>query len=208
MSRCVVVDFAPLAWASAWSCRADLRRFVPCLERLTDHREWPDVTHYRELLGADVDFVIPGGRLPAGLDASDVDDSYIGRCLRGAVPTRPCNLHDLMNALTWAVFPRAKLVLCRRQVEVARARGPRTNRLRTKAQDRLAMLDEGGLLALPDGEPRVFGHGLLEDLVRGRTSRGFPVNVVSDDDDDVAAAIAALPLPRDATPEVIRPAAR
>jgi hypothetical protein len=205
VSRCVVVDFTPLAWASAWRGRPEVRRFVPLLERLADPRDWPEVAAYRALLGADVDFVVPGGRLPAGLDASDVDDSYIGHCVRGAVPTRPRNLHDLMNALTWAAYPRAKLALCRRQVEVARARGPRTNRLRTKAQDRLAMLDEGGLLALPDGDERVFGHGLLEDLVLGRSSRGFPVGVPVDDDATVGDAVTALDLPTDVA---LSPAAR
>ena len=197
MSRSVVVDFTPSTWADAWSRRPDLGRFVPALERLASERGWPEVSRYRALLGADVDFVAPPGRLPAGLDASDVDDSYIGRCVRGAVPTRPGNLHDLMNALTWATFPQAKAALCRRQVEVARARGARTNRLRTRAQDRLAMLDEGGLLALPGAGEAVFGHGLLEDLVLGRASRGFPLAVDVDDDHAVAAAIAALPLPVD-----------
>lgn len=198
MSRCVVVDFTPSTWASSWAARPDLRSFVPLLQRLADARDWPEVSRYRALLGAEVDFVAPNARLPAGLDASDVDASYIGRCVQGAVPTRPRNLHDLMNALTWAAFPQAKLALCRRQVEVARARGPRTNRLRTKAQDRLAMLDEGGVLALPGGDERLFGHGLLEDLVLGRHSRGFPLAVHGVDDDDVAAAITALPLPPDA----------
>jgi hypothetical protein len=200
VSRCVDVDLTPSTWAASWAQRPDLRSFVPLLERLADVRDWPEVSRYRALLGADVDFVAPSTRLPAGLDASDVDDSYIGRCVRGTVPTRPRNLHDLMNALTWAAYPQAKLALCRRQVDVARARGSRTNRLRTKAQDRLAMLDEGGVLTLPGGAERVFGHGLLEDLVLGRSSRGFPLTVEDDDDDVVAAAIAILPLPDPVSP--------
>jgi len=195
VSRSVVVAFTPAQWATAWATRPDLGPFVPLLERLTGEQGWPDVSRYCALLGTDVDFACPTTRLPAGLDASDVDDSYIGRCVRGAVPTRAQNLHDLMNALTWAAFPRAKLALCRRQVDVARARGPRTNRLRTRAQDRLAMLDEGGVLALPGGDERVFGHGLLEDLILGRSSRGLPLAVDDVDDDTVATAITALPLP-------------
>jgi hypothetical protein len=162
---------------------------------------WPDVAQYRRLLGADVDFVPASGRLPAGLDASDIADSYVDRCCRGEVPTRPENLHDFMNALTWAAFPKAKRALCQRQRAIAVARGAHTSRLRTKAQDRLAMLDEGGLVQLPSGETLVFGHGLLEDLVLGRVSRGFPLAVVSTDDDAVAAAIGLLALPADATPE-------
>ena len=198
MSRCVVVAFAPAVWAAAWAARPELEPYVELLKRLAQGApDWPEVSRYRTLLDADVDFVVPAGRLPAGLDDSDVDDSYIGRCVFGAVPTRTGNLHDLMNALTWAAFPRAKLSLCRRQVAVARARGRHTNRLRTRAQDRLAMIDEGGMLALPDDHSRVFGHGLLEDLVLGRRSRGFSLVVESDADDVVGAAITALALPPD-----------
>ena len=66
------------------------------------------------------------------------------------------------------------------------------------------MIDEGGILTLPDDHNRVFGHGLLEDLVLGRRSRGFPLVVDSDADDVVGAAITALALP----PDDLSPAAR
>lgn len=197
MSRVVVVDFAPRAWAADWQVRPALSPFVFLLERLFSTPDWPDVADYRRLLGADVDFAAPRARLPAGLDASDVDGSYIGRCVAGCVPTRPRNLHDLMNAVTWAAFPRSKRALCARQVDVALARGTSTNRLRTRAQDRLAMMDEGGVLTRSDDDATTvtFGHGLLEDLVLGRASRGFPLVVQSFADDDVAAGITAMPLP-------------
>lgn len=180
------------------ACWRTLPAFEPydaLLARLVDEPTWPPVTRLRSLLGADVDFVVPAGRLPAGLDDSDVDGSYIGWCVAGRVPTRERNLHDLMNALTWARFPAAKLALCRRQVAVARARGPHTNRLRTREQDRLAMLDEGGILVVaggPDAGEITFGHGLLEDLVRGRASRGLRLPVDGAGDDDVARAMASV----------------
>jgi hypothetical protein len=188
-------SFAPTLWAEHWASRPELRCVVVRLARVHPQGAWPDVAQYRRLLGADVDFVPASGRLPAGLDASDIADSYVDRCCRGEVPTRPENLHDFMNALTWAAFPLAKQTLCRRQRAVAEARGVRTSRVRTKAQDRLAMLDEGGVVQLASGETFVFGHGLLEDLVLGRASRGFPLPVRSCSDDDVATAIAALELP-------------
>jgi hypothetical protein len=190
-------SFAPTLWAEHWASRPELRCVVVRLARVHPQGAWPDVAEYRRLLGADVDFVPAVGRLPAGLDASDIDDSYVDLCCRGVVPTRPHNLHDFMNALTWAAFPMAKRALCQRQRAIAVARGAHTSRLRTRAQDRLAMLDEGGLVQLPSGETVIFGHGLLEDLVLGRVSRGFPVGVASTDDDVVAAAIAALALPAD-----------
>jgi hypothetical protein len=81
---------------------------------------------------------------------------------------------------------------------VAQARGRDTNRLRSKLQDRLAMLDEGGILVVDAGDrvgidgcdgERIFGHGLLEDLVQGRLSRGLRLPVCSDDDNTVALAL-------------------
>ncbi len=192
-----LTSFAPTLWAEHWACRPELRCVVVRLARVHPQGDWPDVAQYRRLLGADVDFVPAVGRLPAGLDASDIDDSYVDRCCRGEVPTRPENLHDFMNALTWAAFPLAKRALCQRQRAIAVARGASPSRVRTKAQDRLAMLDEGGLVQLPSGETVIFGHGLLEDLVLGRVSRGFPVGVASTDDDVIAAAITALVLPAD-----------
>jgi len=185
---------------ASWRSLPAFGPYDALLARLTGEPTWPPVTRLRLLLGADIDFVVPAGRLPAGLDDSDVDGSYIGWCVAGRVPTRERNLHDLMNALTWARFPAAKMALCRRQVAVARARGRHTNRLRTREQDRLAMLDEGGILVVGGGTGTggtsvgevTFGHGLLEDLVRGRTSRGLRLPVDSADDDGVARAMASV----------------
>lgn len=69
----------------------------------------------------------------------------------GEVPTREKNLHDLMNALVWAVFPRAKRALHARQHGLVSGAGsprPGEARSRTPEGDTLAMLDEGGLLVL------------------------------------------------------------
>ena len=198
-------------WApQTWLALAVFAGFEPWLEALAAYAAWPEVEAYRGILGADVDFVPWRAKLPAGLDASDVEGSYIGRCVAGAVPTRPRHLHDLMNALTWARFPQAKRALCQGQIDVAMARGPQTNRLRTPLQDRLAMLDEGGLLVcaprahdsgVDDGvdsadgadgaEESVFGHGHLENAIVGRPSRGWPFFTASFADPDVTAAIVA-----------------
>ena len=193
------IAFEPVRWRSLPS----FRPYQALLDRLAHEGAWPHVARYREVLGADVDFVVPTTRLAAGLDASDVDGSYVGWCLDGRVPTREGNVHDLMNALTWARFPAAKQALCRRQMAVAQDRGRDTNRLRSKLQDRLAMLDEGGILVVDAGDrvgidgcdgdgERIFGHGLLEDLVQGRLSRGLRLPVCSDDDSTVALALTGV----------------
>jgi hypothetical protein len=192
--------FAP----AQWKLLPGFADYACALDRLASCADWPEVADYQALLQSAAPFVAEVGKLAAGLDASDIAGSYIARCVDGAVPSRRRNLHDLMNALVWWRFPLAKRALCRRQVALAVERGACTNRLRTRAQDRLAMVDEGGILVV--GERRiVFGHAILEDAIRGRTSRGLPLTIACNDDDDddddaalddaVAAAIAALPLP-------------
>ncbi len=157
-----------------------------------------DVDQLAGILGTDVEFHVHAGKLAAGLDASDVDGSYAECCVRKSVPTRTDNLHDLLNALTWARFPLAKHALCVRQVQQARARGVVDGRrVRSREQDTCAMLDEGGMVLGPNHHA-VFGHAALEDTVRGRDVRPFLVHV---DTDDLDVGLARLllnpqPLPR------------
>jgi len=124
---------------------------------------------------------------------------YEGRIVeRGSVPTRLDDWHDFFNALAFLAFPAAKWALHARQYKLLAARiDPRARRLpgaRTREQDALSLLDEGGILialeperarALPAdveafqvelaallerGEARAvpFGHALFEHLVLGR----------------------------------------
>jgi hypothetical protein len=115
------------------------------------------------------------------------------------VPTRARSWHDLMNALVWATFPGAKAALHARQHAIIAARLGRDLRLpgtRTREQDALAMLDEGGVALLCARARRpeldraiardstaalarlveddaaavvVFGHAIYEALVCGRS---------------------------------------
>jgi hypothetical protein len=87
------------------------------------------------------------------------------------VPTRPRSWHDLLSALVWASFPRAKLALHERQHRMIGARLGADLRLpgaRTREQDAVAMLDEGGVVLLRAGAsscPVIFGHAIYEGLV-------------------------------------------
>ncbi len=140
--------------------------------------------------------------------------------LGGTVPTRERNVHDLMNALVWAVFPRAKRALHARQHElVTRAGRPRhgESQSRTREGDALAMLDEGGLLVLASraraheveascsgrdaegvaaitraGEARAiaFGHALYEHVARALAITPLGMTVVL----PVDAPVSAVPL--------------
>lgn len=171
-----VVPFAPSSWATL----PVFAPYRPWLARFVDGA-WPAVSTWQATLSTSVSFTTQTSKLAVGIDADDVDGSYPDWCRAGCVPSREQNLHDFCNALVWARWPRAKAALCCALVDVARARGPQTHpRLRNKLQDRLAMIDEGGVVGSDEGV--VFGHALLEDAVKGRASRGFVLDVGDDDD--------------------------
>lgn len=125
----------------------------------------------------------------------DPTELYEGRVVvRGEVPTRLDDWHDLFNALAFVHFPRAKLTLHARQYRILTSRlTPSSTRLpnaRTREQDALSLFDEGGIcIAAPPslaaelheaddarlrrelarGTVRVvpFGHALYEHMVAG-----------------------------------------
>lgn len=121
---------------------------------------------------------------------------------RGLVPSREQHWHDFANALVWGTFPRAKAALHRRQGALVAARidptRPRLPPHRSRAQDGLAMIDEGGVIVLqaPATELRlVFGHAIYEGFVLGvrrMTARAVVVPVAALTDDALAQADAAL----------------
>jgi len=80
------------------------------------------------------------------------DARYDARiALERTVSTRAESWHDLLNALVWTSFPRAKLALHTRQHQMIAARLQDDLKLpgaRTKEQDAVAMLDEGGVAVL------------------------------------------------------------
>ena len=95
------------------------------------------------------------------------DARYDARiALERTVSTRRASWHDLLNALVWTSFPRAKLALHLRQHRMIAARLQDDLRLpgsRTKEQDAVAMLDEGGVAVLcPRGERAELASALKE----------------------------------------------
>ncbi len=81
------------------------------------------------------------------LQQKTFEDKYEPRIfLRGEVQMRPCNWHDLFNALVWLTFPAAKAALNQRhfqELERQRASGAQD---RGPAGDALTLFDEGGVI--------------------------------------------------------------
>src|ERR1700722_1681688 len=135
----------------------------------------------------------PRGRRRGPLDLCSMYDARI--TLERRVPTRARSWHDLLNALVWGTFPMAKGALHARQHRAMAERVPHgawtLPPARTREQDALALIDEGGVVvlaiagggasrALPQhpealremtasGEAAavIFGHAISESLVFG-----------------------------------------
>ena len=143
--------------------------------------------------------------------------------------TRPDNLHDLFNALTWLAYPKTKArINALHAAEIPHERGRRGRK-----RDLLTLLDEGGAIVLcsaPDlielvrsfqwkalfwerrahllraMRIRVLGHATLEQALKpwpGISCKAL--FVAADADPDAAAAEWLTTLPPHATPQATAP---
>lgn len=151
---------------SAWT-DPRFAAYAPVLAALTELPRWPTVAELDRALAP----WLGGGPRPVHLveqtPATGIYELWVAD--RAEVPTRPDNAHDLWNAVVWATFPCAKWALADRLGALQRARVGAAGGLpgtRTPDHDRLALVDEGGLVEVG---PRavVFGHAILEHAARG-----------------------------------------
>jgi hypothetical protein len=146
---------------------------APAAARLSGFDRWPEPSELACVFEDDapVRFEVAAPRRSRRPSTTPRYDARITE--ERTVPTRKACWHDLLNALVWATFPRAKAALHARQHRLIGARLGADARLpgaRTPEQDAIAMLDEGGVAVVPGGgsaEPEVivFGHAIYETLV-------------------------------------------
>lgn len=109
----------------------------------------------------------------------------------GSIPSRRGNLHDYFNFFTWLRFPRSKAVLHAHQFRLQEARRAKGQPNRSAEEDKLTLLDEGGILRVQFNnidapEERcikhlIFGHGVLEQYHLGKTDfSGFGLELEGD----------------------------
>jgi hypothetical protein len=109
------------------------------LQRLADERE-PMVSTRS---GAPLRFVEQGAR------AAAFEDKYEVRIyLKGEVQIRAANWHDLLNALVWLTFPRAKAALNERHYLALRKQQAAGAPNRGPEQDVMTLFDEGGVIVV------------------------------------------------------------
>jgi len=162
-----LVTWAPARWTGP-----RLAAYASLVARLTASSTWPTIAELDRLLA---DRLRGEGHRPVRLVEQPARPApgallYEVQVMeRGEVPTRAANAHDLWNALVWATFPRAKWAIADRLGVIQQARaaaGPRLPGTRAPGHDRLAMLDEGGLIVV-GARAVVIGHAVLEHAARG-----------------------------------------
>ena len=193
--------------------RADVDRASfahPLFAAFADHQgllvaaDWPTISALNRQLA------LSGKQLVAQDDELLADGlHYEQRIARGRIATRPCNWHDLFNALVWARYPAVKIALNARQCQDIGRHPPGQ---RTRAQAALTQFDETGVIVrvrdasllhawdhhdwqalFVDGAAQwrsgdiavsaVFGHALMEQaLLPSRLLVGKCVAVQGDDD--------------------------
>lgn len=199
----------------------DRRAFAPLAPALAPfraHADWPSLDDWNRAFppllsagGAPIRFVPQPPKRRGG--PVDVDAIYDERIfVRGEVPSRARTWHDFFNMLVWATFPNTKRAINARQRAALRARiTPGMARLpgaRTREQDMLAMLDEGG--AVRGAELWILGHAIYEHLVTAQhEAKAMVVELQADTVADADRALAAeldggamFPLSQAATPIV------
>lgn len=105
--------------------------------------------------------------------------------LHKKIPVRERDLHDLLNSLSFFMFPQSKMALnARHLIEAPEGLKPGQNRTRT--QDLLTILDEGGVIRLinKQGQEKdlIFGHAIYEHIVEGRELRAARLDFNIDDE--------------------------
>ncbi len=146
----------------------------PAMEPFRACRAWPTLEQWNaafppllSLGGAPIRFVQqPPKKRNRTVDLDALYDERI--FVRGEVPSRPRNWHDFFNMLVWRTLPKTKVAINARQRAALRARvEPSMQRLpsaRSREQDLLAILDEGGAIRRPDGSLLILGHAIYEHL--------------------------------------------
>ncbi len=86
--------------------------------------------------------------VPQDYGKLEFEAQYEPRCyLKGEVPTRADNWHDLLNALVWLTFPKAKAAINgRHYAALTQAALPEGSSERGAVRDAITLLDESGVI--------------------------------------------------------------
>ena len=107
---------------------------------------------------------------------------------QGKIPVRERNIHDLLNALSFIMFPMSKAALNRRHYQES-PNGLKAGQNRTRTQDHLTIFDEGGVIRLKYSDPKtdqrllerdfIFGHAIYEHIINGKVLRAARLDLTA-----------------------------
>lgn len=124
----------------------------PVISRL-DAGHFPTLQECNELLQAHEPIIkVHNGTalsfVPQEYGKLEFEAQYEPRCyLKGEVPTRADNWHDLLNALVWLTFPKAKAAINgRHYASLTQAALPEGSSERGAVRDAITLLDESGVI--------------------------------------------------------------
>jgi hypothetical protein len=117
-------------------------------------------------------------KAPAVVDVQATYDGHVA--YKGIVPTREQSVHDFFNVVSWAAFPKTKQRINALQVSALTRRiganAARVPNARSREEDLLTMLDEGGLIRT--SRSFILGHAIFEHLYTQRSDvRAFAVQL-------------------------------
>ncbi len=178
-----------ITWSPARLQHPRFHRVADLIARFANTSEWPTIAALNDAFAGELGRVgvrlieEPKSKFALGPDGTiDVSSLYEVRIVeRGEIPTRPSNVHDLLNALIWAAFPETKLALTRALAMIQRERAAGRATLpnaRTPEHDRLAMFDEGAIIRVEGAGTWIFGHAIYEHAYAGELDvRGAAVDL-------------------------------
>lgn len=135
-------------WDPVFHERSPIFEPLRPIARELDNATWPDLDELSHLAAAKA-LVTASGIPIRFVPQRRAAQNYESRVyFRGEVQTRPRNWHDLLNALVWLTFPRAKAALNARHLAALAQRASVGGLNRGPIADALTLFDEGGIIVV------------------------------------------------------------
>ena len=140
------------AWDRQFFARTSMFEPLRSIGAALQSSHWPRLDELQCLLENSRVRIVNSQDMPIrfvsqGTKTRSFEDKYEPRIyLKGEVPVRAENWHDLLNALVWLTFPRSKAALNCRHFLAASESEEKGEKNRGPTQDALTLFDEGGVI--------------------------------------------------------------
>jgi hypothetical protein len=141
-----------LAWDPQFLARSPMFEPLRSIGAALQSANWPRLDELQCLLENSHPRIVNSRDMPIrfvsqGTKPRTFEDKYEPRIyLKGEVPVRAENWHDLLNALVWLTFPRSKAALNGRHFMAASISEEKGEKNRGPVRDALTLFDEGGVI--------------------------------------------------------------